>query len=231
MGIAADILTVAPGHPEVLAAARVVPTFARMGIRSALVRGVAVACLPAMTVSAQDTTRAAQKLETVTVKDSADFISVRLAGFERRRSLKQGSVTFFLGEDIVKRGTIRLSDALRRAHGVTIVESENGDKLVASSRTQLPSGGGFLVRGVAKPRPGSSPNAGGASSTAGLAPCIMPVAVDGQLKEKSFAVDEISVTDVHGIEVYPGAASLPAEFGSIKPDGWCGLVMIWTRAR
>ncbi len=59
----------------------------------------------------------------------------------------------------------------------------------------------------------------------------MPIAVDSQLKEKSFAIDEISVTDVHGIEVYPGSASLPAEFGSMKPDGWCGLVMIWTRAR
>lgn len=59
----------------------------------------------------------------------------------------------------------------------------------------------------------------------------MPVAVDGHLKEKSFTVDEISVTDVHGIEVYPGAASLPAEFGSIKPAGWCGFVMIWTRSR
>ena len=59
----------------------------------------------------------------------------------------------------------------------------------------------------------------------------MSIAIDGQLKEKSFSIDEISVTDVHGIEVYPGSASLPAEFGSIKPDGWCGLVMVWTRSR
>jgi TonB-dependent receptor-like protein len=202
-----------------------------MRFRSVFICGVAIVAVPGARLQSQDTTRT-QKLETVTIKDSADFISTRLAGFERRRLLKQGSVTFFTGEEIVKRGTIRLSDALRRAHGVSIVESDNGDKLVASSRTQLPSGGGFLVRGVAKRQPGStSPNGGGASSTAGLAPCIMPVAVDGQLKEKSFAVDEISVTDVHGIEVYPGAASLPGEFGSMKPDGWCGLVMIWTRAR
>ncbi|HEV8361896.1 MAG TPA: TonB-dependent receptor plug domain-containing protein [Gemmatimonadaceae bacterium] len=204
-----------------------------MRVRSMCMCGAALATLPLTCLRAQDTTRAAQKLETVTVKDSADFISVRLAGFERRRLLKPGSVTFITGEEITKRGTIRLSDALRRAHGVVIVDSENGDKLVASSRTQLPSGGGFLVRGVAKRRVAGhvAGDDGGASATAGLAPCIMPIAVDGQLKEKSFPIDEIAVNDVHGIEVYPGAGSLPAEFGSIKPDGWCGLVMIWTRSR
>ena len=193
--------------------------------------GAALATLPVAGLSAQDTTRT-QKLGEVTVTEKADVISTRLAGFERRRLLKPGSVTFFTGEEITTRGTIRLSDALRRAHGVVIVDDANGDKLVASSRTQLPSGGGFLVRGTGKRAPSSgSPNGGGASSTAGLAPCVMPVAVDGQLKEKSFSVDEISVSDVHGIEVYPGSGSLPAEFGSIKPDGWCGLVMIWTRSR
>ena len=196
--------------------------------------GVLAATLPLGHLAAQDTTRTAQKLQTVTVKDSADFISSRLAGFERRRMLKPGSVTFITGEEITKRGTIRLSDALRRAHGVVIVDAENGDKLVASSRMQLPSGGGFLVRRVAKRAvaghvavlPGQD-----ASASAGLAPCIMPIAVDGHLKEKAFAIDEIPVTDVHGIEVYPGAGSLPAEFGSMKPDGWCGLVVIWTRSR
>ena len=203
-----------------------------MRFGSAFICGLAVVAVSVAPLQSQDTTRT-QKLERVTIRDSADFISVRLAGFDRRRLLKQGSVTFFLGEDIVKRGTIRLTDALRRAHGVSIVDSDNGDKLVASSRTQLPSGGGFITRGVGK-RQLSNHSAGGpgdASGTGGLAPCVMPVAVDGHLKEKSFTVDEISVTDVHGIEVYPGAASLPAEFGSIKPDGWCGLVMIWTRAR
>ena len=216
-----------------LGSAMVIPRFALMVLRRALICCGAVVALPLARLQSQDTARKPpQKLETVTVKDSADFISTRLAGFERRRLLKPGSVTFITGEEITKRGTIRLTDALRRARGVVIVDSDNGDKLVASSRTQLPSGGGFLVRTVAKPRAGSSsPNGGGASSTAGLAPCVMPIAVDGHLKEKSFAIDDIPVTDVHGIEVYPGSASLPAEFGSMKPDGWCGLVMIWTRAR
>ena len=201
-----------------------------MRVRSALVCALLSLGIPPL-LRAQDTTRAAQKLTTVTVKDSVDFASVRLAGFERRRLLKPGSVSFFTGDEIAKRGTIRLSDALRRAHGVMVVDSDNGDKLVASSRTQLPSGGGVLVRSVGKEQPISRRGDGNASSTAGLAPCIMPIAVDGHLKEKGFAIDDIPVADVHGIEVYPGAASLPAEFGSMKPDGWCGLVVIWTRAR
>jgi hypothetical protein len=187
-------------------------------------------------VQAQDTARArAQKLETVTVRDSAGFVSVRLAGFERRRLLKQGSVTYFLGDDIVKRGTMRVSDALRRASGVRIMESNelgNSLRLVASSRLELPSGGGFLVRG--RPTRAGRVDAatgGGGSSGGDLVPCLMQVAVDGFVKERGFSVDEISVTEVHGIEVYPAASSLPAEFGSIKPDGWCGMVMIWTRSR
>jgi hypothetical protein len=196
---------------------------------------VAVTCLAAFgmpwaALESQDTTRT-QKLGEVTVTEKADVISTRLAGFERRRLLKPGSVTFFTGEEITKRGTIRLSDALRRAHGVRIVDSQylTGQKLVASSRMELPSGGAFARRPTTERFVrGSSPNP---SPDADLRPCVLQVAVDGQLKERSFSVDEISVTDVHGIEVYPGASSLPSEFGSMKQDGWCGLVMIWTRAR
>lgn len=195
--------------------------------------GAVLATLPPAHLAAQDSTRRAQTLETVTVKDSAEFISVRLAGFERRRLLRQGSVTFITGEEITKRGTIRLSDAIRRAHGVRIVESDNGDnlKLVASSRWQLPSGGGVLVRAPPKRSAVAGTVNGGGSSAADLAPCIMQVAVDGHVKERGYSVDEISVSEVHGVEVYPGAASLPGEFGSMKADGWCGLVIIWTRAR
>lgn len=198
-----------------------------MRVRSMCVWGAALATLPLVSLRAQDTTRKAQKLDTVTVKDSADFISARLGRFERRRALKQGTATFFLGEDIVKRGTIRLSDALRRAPGVRIVDSADV-RLVASSRWQKPTGGGFL--GPIARRTGTNLHPV-QTNDADLAPCIMQVALDGVVKEWGFSVDDLSVIDVHGIEVYPGPASLPAEFGSMKPDGWCGLVMIWTRSR
>ena len=210
----------------------VIPGFALVCLRRGLICGGAVVVFPLARLQSQDTTRKPpQKLETVTVKDSADFISTRLAGFERRRLLKPGSVTFFLGSDIVKRGTIRVSDALRRAPGVRIIDGQYAMslKVVASSRMELPSGGGFIVRG--KPVRGERVNSANPSADADLHPCILQVAVDGQLKERGFSVDEIQVNDVHGIEVYPGASSMPSEFASMKQDGWCGLVMIWTRAR
>jgi hypothetical protein len=194
--------------------------------RFALSCGLGVLVVSAARLEAQDTTRARppQKLETVRIEDSAEVISPRLAGFERRRSLKAGSTTFTMGEDIVKRATIRLSDALRRAHGVMIVDSLDV-RLVASSRFAKPKGGGFAV---GDRRPGlNNPSSRGAI----LAPCVMRIAVDGQLKEWGFSVDDVPVTDVYGIEVYPGAATIPPEFATIKQDGWCGMVMIWTRSR
>ena len=187
-----------------------------------------VSLLAAPVIHGQDTTRARppQKLEAVTILDSAVFSGARLSGFERRRVRKVGSATFIMGDDIVKRGTTRLSDVLRRAHGARIVDSLDV-RLVASSRWEKPQGGGFLVG----PRFNRGSASSATSNAADLKPCIMNVAVDGQLKEWGFSVDDVSVIEVHGVEVYPGAASMPAEFGSIRRDGWCGLVMIWTRSR
>jgi hypothetical protein len=58
----------------------------------------------------------------------------------------------------------------------------------------------------------------------------MAVGVDGQLKEWGFSVDEITPNEIHGIEVYSGPSTMPREFATLRPDGYCGLVMIWTRA-
>ncbi len=62
-----------------------------------------------------------------------------------------------------------------------------------------------------------------------LANCALQVAVDGQLKEWGFAVNSIPPKEVHGIEIYPGAATIPAEYASMRRDASCGLIMIWTR--
>ena len=196
--------------------------------RRIFICAAAIVAFPVAVLQSQDTARArTQKLDTVTIKDSADFISARLVGFERRRSLKLGTATYFLGADIVKRGTTRLSDALRRALGVWIVDSANV-RLVASSRWRKPVGGGFAVGQHRRNGTNLHPVF---TEAADLAPCLMQVALDGVLLEWGFSVDELPVNEVHGVEVYPGPASLPAEFGSMKHDGWCGLVMIWTRSR
>lgn len=60
-------------------------------------------------------------------------------------------------------------------------------------------------------------------------PCIMRVGVDGQIMEWGFPADNVIPGDIYGIEVYPGPSSIPREYANQMTDGYCGLVMIWTR--
>jgi hypothetical protein len=46
-----------------------------------------------------------------------------------------------------------------------------------------------------------------------------------------FDLDQISPKDVHGIELFAGAARTPPNLTSIRTDSWCGLIVIWTRDR
>jgi hypothetical protein len=62
-----------------------------------------------------------------------------------------------------------------------------------------------------------------------LANCPLQVAVDGQLKEWGYAVNTIAPSEIHGIEIYPGPATIPAEYASMRRDANCGLILIWTR--
>ena len=74
---------------------------------------------------------------------------------------------------------------------------------------------------------GSKVVAGGRGRQA--VPCIMRVGVDGYVMEWGFAADHIATDDIYGIEVYAGPATIPREYASQITDGYCGLVMIWTR--
>jgi hypothetical protein len=51
----------------------------------------------------------------------------------------------------------------------------------------------------------------------------------GVLREWGFSLDGIEPKEIHGVKVYPGPATIPAEFGGMRKDAYCGLVMIWTR--
>ena len=159
-------------------------------------------------------TRAAQTLDTTKVVGDAS--SPMLAGFEGRRMRGAGSATFITREQIDKQLAIRTIDVVRRAMGTRVIDS-SGVLLVASSR-----GSKAVIGGGAA---GSKGGKGGFD----LAPCIMRVAVDGLIRETGFSLDEIGPTELHGVEVYPGPATIPAEFGGMRKDAYCGLVMIWTR--
>lgn len=147
-------------------------------------------------------------LEGVTVVDAAEERGPRLAGFERRRASGRG--VFMTRADIQARSPVSIADLLRRVPSLTVMDSL-GVKLAVSTR-----GRKLVMR---------------ARSAEPAAPCVMRVGLDGQVKEWGFSLNSVQPEEVHGIEVYSGPASVPAEFGGARTDAYCGLVMIWTRAR
>jgi hypothetical protein len=56
--------------------------------------------------------------------------------------------------------------------------------------------------------------------------CPMQVAVDGELRD-AFNLNLLVAEDIHGIEIYPGPATVPAEFASTRGTARCGLIMVW----
>lgn len=52
--------------------------------------------------------------------------------------------------------------------------------------------------------------------------------VDG-MEIFAFNLDEMTPGDVEGIEIYAGAAGLPAQFNRLRTTLTCGTVVIWTR--
>ena len=151
-------------------------------------------------------TAVAQRLPDVTVPGEREEVVSRLAPFEARRKRNAGG-SFITQQDLERWQTTHLTDALRRVPGVWIIDSLDV-RLAASSRSRK-----LDLKRV------------------DIAPCIMRVGVDGQIKEWGFALDEFPVKEIHGVEVYPGPASIPAQFGGLRKDAYCGLVMIWTRAK
>lgn len=148
----------------------------------------------------------AQALGTVEVR--TNLAVTRFSDFDRRRL--SGSPGIFLTDSqIVKGGHIRLTDLFRRFPSIRIIDSA-GTFLVTSSRAQKP---------VMKP---------GAS---GLAPCVFQVVVDDVQMPWGFDMDLLIRDDIHGMEIYPGPATIPVEYRSTRPDAMCGMIVIWTKSR
>jgi hypothetical protein len=150
--------------------------------------------------------RAVQTLDTVAVATRATSWSAKLEGFEHRLARQNGG-TFYTRQDIEQRRPLVVSDLVRRAPGVRVVDSM-GVRLFASAR------GNKIVDG---PRGRRS------------VPCIMRVGVDGRVMEWGFAADQVAPDEIYGVEVYSGPATIPREYASQIVDSYCGLVMIWTR--
>ena len=149
-----------------------------------------------------------QQLAPVDVRDSAtELISARLVGYEHRR--RGGRGTFITRETIEKKNSVRTIDLFRGYPAFRVVDSLS-DQHVAGSRGSKP-----LARGGLQD----------------LAPCVFRVALDGVLMPWGFQVNMIDPKELHGIEVYSGPATIPAEFATTARDAFCGMVLIWTRSR
>ena len=128
-----------------------------------------------------------------------------LDGFEYHASHALGGA-YIQRADLEAAQVIRLSEMMRRVTGVRLID-EQGVLVVASSR-------GYQS-GIRRGDP--------------MAPCVLPVVVDGQMKERLFSINSIDPKSIAGVEVYSGPATIPPFFASMHPDAGCGLVAIWTR--
>ena len=148
-----------------------------------------------------------QRLADVSVLDSMTSRSPTLAGFERRALAHAGSAAYITRADIAARKPAAATDLLRRITSIKIIDSA-GVLIRVSRRSEKP-----VIDG----------------SKVDLAPCPLRVAVDGHLREWGFAVNSLAPEEIHGIEIYPGPGTLPAEYAGMSRDASCGLIAIWTR--
>ena len=148
----------------------------------------------------------AQALSTVEVRTNA--VVSRYSDFDRRRMTGGGGI-FLNDSQIVKGGHMRLTDLFRRFPSLKVIDS-GGTALVSSARAKKPSSlkGGF-----------------------DLAPCVFQVVVDDVRMPWGFDLDLLSRDEIHGIEVYPGPATIPMEYRSTRTDAMCGMIAIWTKSR
>lgn len=65
-------------------------------------------------------------------------------------------------------------------------------------------------------------------STRGMHGCRLRVGLDGVVFGSDFDVNDVSPRDLYGVEIYSGAATIPAQYLSTMTGSSCGLIMLWT---
>jgi hypothetical protein len=146
--------------------------------------------------------RVAQALPTVVSKETGrKFFSPGLQAFETRRRLGVGR--FITDEELRKSDNRKMTEVLRSA-GVTVQCGKRGPPCFAVSNRQ--SGKTALSIGS----------------------CGFDLYLDGaHLADSERDVDKMQVEDYGGIEIYSGAATIPAEYNMTGSS--CGVILLWTR--
>ena len=149
---------------------------------------------------------AAPTLDTVRVADRAQP-APRLRDFESRRLNHQATASI-TREDILKRNPTDAWQMLTNVPSVRIVDIDT--MVVArSARTTIANYENDY--------------------------CYMLVLVDGVLMNRDGAHKAVDLRflprpeEIHGIEVFAGAASIPVQYGGSGDGKWCGMIAIWTR--
>ena len=143
-------------------------------------------------------------LDTVNVTAQAMAASgFRMSQFDQRRMHSAGG-HFITRADIDRRQPFSTIDLFKNTLGVEVHRSSRFQTRITSSR-------GSSIRGG----------------------CTMSVGVDGSVfghaSDDDFDVDDIPPSDIYGIEIYSGPATIPAQFVGMVGGNACGLIMIWTR--
>ncbi|MDB4873694.1 MAG: hypothetical protein JWM41_140 [Gemmatimonadetes bacterium] len=131
----------------------------------------------------------------------------RLEEFETRR-LNHAAAASFSRADIVKRNPTEIWQMLTGVPSMTV--TDRIDRVVAvSGRTMLANKNGD--------------------------PCFMSVMVDGLLMRNDPGAMSYDLRklprpeEIHGVEVFAGAATIPLQYGGVGAGKMCGLIAIWTR--
>lgn len=137
----------------------------------------------------------------------ATFVAPRLVGFEERRARSVGG-RFVTALEIRAQAPTETSDVLRRVMGVRIADSMHVMVPVSNRGNKIVRIGNRLVS----------------------VPCVMRLGLNGFLQDPSFAMNSVPPADIHGIEIYNGPSSIPAQFNGTATDLYCGLIMLWTKS-
>ncbi len=144
-------------------------------------------------------------LDAVRVEAEADELA-RYGAFEARR--RSGNATASITRDeMLARGVINAWQMLRNVSAVELIEGPEG-VLPASRRVQS------------------------IDLRSNNSPCYMRLAIDGVLIPEApvnLAHRMPPVSEIHGIEVFGGPATIPSEFAGDQRNMVCGLIVVWTR--
>lgn len=111
----------------------------------------------------------------------------------------RGIGTYITREQIAARHSGTTSDVLRTTPGLRVVRLRGGGRGVR-----------FETRSITR------------------RDCMPMIWIDGQ-KAPGLEVDDITFTDIEGIELYNGPSTTPMQFSQGSSTSTCGTIVIWTR--